>query len=76
MYKYWNLPSKEENSATYLVCHFAELLLKEKRPGLNSTHSVPIPLNFCFDRKVAKLAAPSQLRENEIVSTSPLKVKA
>ena len=53
MYKCWNLPWRKGNPATYLVCHFAELPLKEEGPGLNSTHPFHIPLNFGFDRKVA-----------------------
>lgn len=53
MYKCWNLPRRKGNPATYLVCHFAELLLKEEGPGLNSTHPFHIPLNFGSDRKVA-----------------------
>lgn len=65
-------PIKRRKLSHYLVCHFAELPLKEKGPGLNSTHAVHIPLNFCFDRQVANLAAPPQLRENETLSTPPL----
>ena len=53
MYKCWNLPWRKVNPTTYLVCHFAELPLKEEGPGLNSTHPFHIPLNFGFDRKVA-----------------------
>lgn len=68
-YKYWNLPSREGNSATYLVCHFAELPLKEEGPDLNSTHPFHILLNFCFDGKVGKLVAPPWLKENQILST-------
>lgn len=70
MYKYWNLPSREGNAATYLVCHFAELPLKEEGPGLNPTHPFHIPLNFRFDRKVVTLAAPAWLREHQTVSTT------
>lgn len=64
MYKHWNLPSREGNPATYLACHFAELPLKKEGPGLNSAHPFHIPLNFCFDRKVANVAtSPPRLRE-------------
>lgn len=50
-------PIKKRKLSHYLVCHFAELPLKEKGPGLNSNHPFQIPLNFYFDRKVANLAA-------------------
>lgn len=65
-------PIKRRKLSHYLVCHFAELPLKEKGPGLNSTHAVHIPLDFGFDRQVANLAAPPQLRENETLSTPTL----
>lgn len=69
-YKCWHLPTREGNSATYLVCHFAELPLEEEGLGLNSTHPFPIPLGFCFARQVASLAAPPAPRESNPFSIS------
>lgn len=61
---------RERNPVTYLVCHFAELPLKEEGPGLNSTHPFHIPLNFCFVKAVNMAAAP-RLRAKPFHTCSP-----